>query len=295
MVRVYDKSGYTLIELIVSLAILLIVITPLSGYFLVSADNNQSARAVQEANLLAQSEMERWKQSGVVGDLTPPDVTSGNYVIRRRAILENRDGNGIPTLGSEPVAPVVPRNPDDPLYSVANPIPSSIENYAYPEDQPSGVDATLHLLDDGIIFDSNSKDSGTFSTINLSVNNLTASLDYGAGIRNISLLQGHPDAFDLMIDIQTDTPVRELIALNQNILKDVHVYIYRGNKPGGGLYNEAAFRANPLSERVMVYHNLVRVPQGTNVNRLYRVSVEVFENDNLTAPLVKLDSMIKTK
>lgn len=295
-----SKKGYTLIELIVTIAILMIVVVPLGGYFVVSSQNNQSARMQQEATLLAQSELEKWKQSGLVGDLAPEDVIVGNYVIRKRAVLENRETNTISATGVEPVAPTKPPESEAPLHVVQPPIGSAVENYEYPDELPSGIDATLHLYSDGIQFDAESvgtKDIGVFSQITLKVNNLEGVLNYGAGAKTTGLSQGHADALDLLIDVQTDIPSRELIALDTDILKDAHIYIYRASKPGGGYYSDSAFTANPVIDKLKIYHNLARAPQGSNANRLYRVSIEIFELKDTakSKSLVKLDTMMHTK
>lgn len=67
-----NQKGFTMIELVVTLAVLGIIVTPLSTYFVQSVKMNAESKLKLEATQLAQKHMERWKEnsSTITGPIT---------------------------------------------------------------------------------------------------------------------------------------------------------------------------------------------------------------------------------
>lgn len=82
MRKLKDRRGLTLIEIIVSIAILGMIVVPLSSMFTQSIKTNMSARARMTANQLAQKQMEELKHSSTVmlGSSSYQDSASGLVV-----------------------------------------------------------------------------------------------------------------------------------------------------------------------------------------------------------------------
>ncbi|MDI6618165.1 MAG: type II secretion system protein [Clostridiales bacterium] len=71
------NKGFTLIELVVSIAILGIIAVPLMGLFSVSFNNNMIAKRRTETVSIAESAMEIYKSDKGIGAVESKDVTPG--------------------------------------------------------------------------------------------------------------------------------------------------------------------------------------------------------------------------
>lgn len=87
---IHNSKGYTLIEVMVSMAILGIIIIPLAGLFLRSTTTNKLAQEEMEAGQLAQSYMERLRAQDTIAKFEKSFVPKGDseetpdhrYVVR---------------------------------------------------------------------------------------------------------------------------------------------------------------------------------------------------------------------
>jgi prepilin-type N-terminal cleavage/methylation domain-containing protein len=91
---VNKKNGFTLIEIIIALAILVIIAIPIANAFRQSADNNQKARQQLEATQLEQKIMEDVKKEIQTEDLATsgPALWSSDYPLVK---LDDSDPGGL--------------------------------------------------------------------------------------------------------------------------------------------------------------------------------------------------------
>lgn len=112
-----NKKGFTLIEIIISIAILAIIITPLTSVFTGTFKMNTNTRENMEANHLAQKYMEYWKANPLdsFAEMTEngktykfKDVTENGYAIRTMVQVFSP-----PPAESPSVSPSVSATPAD--------------------------------------------------------------------------------------------------------------------------------------------------------------------------------------
>lgn len=75
------NKGLTLVEIITSLAILAIIVTPLSTMFVTAVKNNALAEERLIANQMAQSKMEEWMHKDLIAEVNEDEDIVGDYTI----------------------------------------------------------------------------------------------------------------------------------------------------------------------------------------------------------------------
>lgn len=162
--KLKDNRGFTLIELIVSLAILLIISVPLSQLIVQGSINNMHTRHLEQATQLGQSLLEEVLQrvTIAVSPVTPattPRITapapydefSYTLEITERSRINNGVNDTISASAAEPSVPVVEvidgntgqrrqfdlrvdtSTPIPDSLDTARPVASAIEDYSFPQ------------------------------------------------------------------------------------------------------------------------------------------------------------------
>ena len=103
-----NKKGLTLIEILVSLAILGIIIAPVSSMFLTTIKANQRAKSILLANQLAQQYMEKLKASpNPMNEPIPPVDTATGFVLLTEVTKYKDEEFKLPSGGSSGSSPYV--------------------------------------------------------------------------------------------------------------------------------------------------------------------------------------------
>lgn len=256
------NSGYSLVELIVSLAILGIIAVPLSGYFIVSAWNNRLALSEMEAGRIAQSTIEQWKESDAVVPGTETK-TLARYIVETTTVAVT---NNISSSGgsSEPV-----------------------ENYQYSGSSILLPHAIVRITSANVgLFDGSENliRSDMFAspiTITLSTQNI--GLQIGVLVNGLTTPSVVPVAVvgsDTRIVVETDGSVPSVSVHGANTTLNTTASIY-GITP----YDSTdSITMTPLTERVQMIGNLKSQPVS---DRLFRATVTVTLTGK-TKPMVRL-------
>lgn len=296
MVRKYgvflSNRGYSMVELMVTMAILAIIATPLAGYFIVGAHNNRLAREQMEAAHLAQQVMEDWKAAPMIGSLAPGDSVSGPFTVSRQAVIVDRPGADQITYGvAQP--PVVPGS------EAPAPVQRDIENYQY-----SAVGALTGPAD---VVITNTATPGTYQltvggisqnvpedfTLNMSVSAVDTHNNQivfsGAGLFITQTVNYLPGAEPVRVVFTMNAPARITVdASSTGPAADV--YVYQGFDSIAGSNFPDNITVNPVSPDIRVYENLNLTPgpgAGFDPVRVYQLTVTVTRGGN---PLVQLVS-----
>lgn len=320
-----SKSGFTLIELAISMAILLIVITPLASSFITSTANNHRAELQLEANLFAERYMEEWKRSGVVvcnADGTPKKIddvpnAAGTLVVKRVAtpvdnnIVTGQVSTVVPGTINEPSAPTEKPDPytnvdasghRDPAVVMKPPVASAIENYQLGDGTSDmktllGTDFTGSFTLDGTglhdTYDTNDPKIPD-TAINISQIGNTLTIDNGTTTKSLT----YTDQVSLVFLVKRDAKTTSLPIITVKAAdKPMKIYILRGYDANNNLYPEPSVMVTPGLDNVQIFKNLFLQPATVNSHRMYKVDVMVYRKVGASteSPLITLTSYMRIK
>lgn len=274
--QVRSEKGFSLVELIVSLAILSAISIPLAGNFVRGADFNQLAREKLKMGQLAQQYMEQLKNRDSV-DLTTQNLSDVSYGDRTYAVKLTAQ-----TVGSG-------------------------ESYQFPA--VTAVDGDLDIRYDGLTLDFN---SGEFTNSDVQTLTMQATrsgdyyqLDFFKNSDPVAFWQftgliNGMDAIPIVFHVNSAIPITFAAGSElENVLK---IYILRGNIPDSSAY--FADNVTPVinSEQINFYDDLYDIPSAFYAEdppdtdpqpRLYQLAVTV--KDPARGTEVKLVSYKRVK
>lgn len=289
-------KGYSLIELVVTLAILTIIATPLAGFFVMGAKNNEAARNQMQAGVLAQSAMEIWKDQMAIGNLDPSpyDDPTGRFTIDTVAAAVTHtisgDDQSVGTSGSLPPAPVS----------------AKIENYEYAANDAVDGDIDIAVTETSGNFVMNLQ--GTSYTVPdifdldievAPVTQITGSViitfpeEGGPAVPHSVSYSRENASLRLVMTACKGIKVNMGIASKERTIDDAsqytqntQVYLVDGYDQDTNL---TRIDADAETAHVVVYGNIQSVPGSLDLNRLYQLTVTVTRKGG-TNPLAQLTS-----
>ncbi len=277
----HNKKGYTLIEVMVSLAILGLIVVPVANLFLSSVVNNRHARDEMEAGQLAQEVMESLKNN-------PQVPVSQGATVR----LDRYSGRYSVQIVAAPVSHTISGTANTPLdISGEDPV-------VIPSASPSTVDYQFNgfsapTSQDAISFNGTAIDyqSDVFPGLNDGESILLEMVDSDASHKKIRLTVGGSPGSPYEYTPSTDGSgnqsvslvINDNTALNLNLTAlnnstgnvALNVIIVRGLQGDGTNYpdNIITGTAHGTGD-VKIIKNLLSAP--ANTDRLYDITVHVF-------------------
>lgn len=276
----FNNKAFTLIEVLVSLAILGLVMVPLLGFFLHTVTNNQSAREQMEAGQLAQEVLEGLKSAQTApashGATVYPDRYGGRYAVDVTAAEVNHviRGAGITPLdisGEDPV-------------TILDAAPAEV-NYVYNGFSSPAAHDRITIQDDRLIY------QGDMFPALASPAGLTLEMRDSGGQKELRLTASgtagnfHPytPAVDgdgnssVTVVIQKNSTLPLILQVENHATGNValHVVIVRGTQSDGTNYPDdiATLRGGGSGE-VNITKSLIDSPRETN-SRLFNITVRV--------------------
>lgn len=256
-----NQKGYSLVELIVSLAILGIIAVPLSGYFITSAWNNRLARAEMEAGQTAQRIIEQWKASGNVATGTTT-FTEGPYTIvtTAAAVTHSIAGTAQTPYSGGAVIP--------------DPAAAAVENYEYSGATIALPDAEISITSASVSVDGALGTPAVYpfgTPLNVTVTSRSAGVTIGVqvnGSATSSSILFSGIGSNPRILIQTDGAVPSLTVNGSNTTETTTATVYV-LKPFGSTELVAL---RPQTDQINMIDNLYTAQ---STNRLYTYTVSV--------------------
>lgn len=294
-------KGYSLIELVVTLAILTIIATPLAGFFVVGAKNNEAARDQMRAGVLAQSTMENWKQQAIIDalDPSPYDDPTGRFTIDTvAAVVTHTIAGNDQELGASGDPPPAP-------------VSAKIEDYKYAANDALAGDIALTITGATGNFVMNVQGTSypvpdTFD-LDIKVNPATEitgfviitfpegggpsvphSVPYNRSEASLRVVITACDGIKVAMSIASE---ERTIADATQYAQDTQVYVIDGYDSGSG---DKRIDTDINSDHVVIYDNIQAVPESVvpenlKLNRLYQLTVTVTRKGG-SNPLAQLTS-----
>lgn len=329
-----SKKGFSLIELIFTMAILLIVTIPLSSYFLVSASNNSKSVTQHKANLLAQQVLEDWKASGKV-QLVPkvpttipetlvPEVketvpAGGKLTVIQTAeeVSVTQEATAVVgatpmgAIGAQPTEPSQRLNKDDSFVTIQESVPAAVEDYLSPKgDFVSTINNTINKpieytfkTIEGASKISHPNSSGDTiddtdlsptSEIEVTLKNGKLIVKYDGSTINKSSLTPYDTREPVDLIFTVENDSTHTIKVTDNDQR-LNIYLISAIKSDGTAYPERPVSIAPGIQNVLVYKNMLKWPAlSADNHRVYKVTVKVIETDT-RKELTTLTSYIKLK
>ena len=269
MKSVKVSHGYSLLELIVSLAILSIIAAPLAGYFLTAAQQNKIARNELEAGQLAQRYIEQWKSQDAITTGTV-SFTDGRFTVAKTAVAVTNSivGETQPQYSSTAFLPIVAK-------------PGAIEDYNYSGSVIVGANPEITITSTGTTIADGAISSSylgkTPSLISITTDNIGIQLDATTS-QNISCMT----SLDLKLLISTDDASPPLNISGENLVNTCTASVYLMVPYG----STSSIVTEPLTGGIRFIRNIFSVAA---TERLYQLTVRITETGK-TSPTVTLVS-----
>ena len=296
-----NTKGFTLIELIITLAILAIVVGPISGYFLQGAKMNAMAKNKLIANQIAQRYIEKYvaTKSGIQND--------GFKV----------DANGDPTVAATSDYYVKVDVTQEGLfgYPAGNDVIPGVDfNIAHNDNtiagHPNGIYINKGSTTEGYI-----ATGGTDAAMNILIKKSPADAAFTSAaatpVTILSTAYSSPLVTNPNVS-ETEFPTIEVIRVEVNTNRDLTlnvtnqltqspktkcmIYIVRKKDSGGNIYTGKVF-VNTILGKVVIVENLYdsSIVSGLPDYGLYKIIVNVYKGNAVDATklLCKMESLMK--
>lgn len=274
--RLRNNKGFTLVEVILSVAIFGIIVIPLSTAFSQSIRINASARDRLAANQLAQQYLEQeYAQDYIVpGTRTDNAVVAGvNYTVQTQVEAYSASGT-------------------DPVYKypeTGNNIPAPDVNLTFTGGTSGSYDydVSSYLTRGGNAVEQSSNTIGATDTLDIAIDS-SGNMDID-GATDISGSSGYiyTENTEISLYITLDIPVQNLkVNLDNHASKQCKVYILRRNSD-----DTSKVAVKPIYGSVSVVNNIYMDSGTANPQRVFIIKVTVSKGTKQLVQLTRLKNI----